>query len=95
MFAVISLNKGRVGPMSQCTPFLVSDLEAHVKKEKKKQQKMPHTHKKIIKMKTVVSTFMEKQDGVVCNQQHFHHRHQQKGEIGGKIKLITLGIRLH
>lgn len=46
-------------------------------------------------MKAVVSTFRERQNGVVCIQQHFHHRHQQKGEIGGKIKLIMLSIRLH
>lgn len=39
--------------------------------------------------------FREKQNCVVCNRQHFHHRHEQKGEIGGKIKLIMLGIRLH
>lgn len=46
-------------------------------------------------MKTVVRTFREKQNGVVSNQQHFHYRHKQKGEIRGKIKLITLSIRLH
>lgn len=83
--AVISLNKGA----RESVECLQSDLrgenppKCHRKKEKEKLINKDENSREHI------------QAAAVCNQQRFHHSHKQKGEIGGKTKLITLGIRPH